>query len=87
MERSGYHPETLLELWKRASAEAHYRQESEAAGHQLDFGEKAVRLDAGWIYHGDRLVSGEYHPDGGRWPGDGALILSQGWSCKHVRFP
>ena len=54
--RSGYHPEKLLELWKRASTEKKYQQECEEAGMQFDFAEKAVKVSAGWIYIGDRFV-------------------------------
>ena len=54
--RSLYHPEKLLELWERASADVQYRRESEAAGFRFDFTEKAVKLDVGWIYIGERFV-------------------------------
>ena len=54
--RSRYHPEKLLELWNRASADAQYQQECEADGIQFDFNEKAMKLDVGWIYIGDRFI-------------------------------
>jgi hypothetical protein len=54
--RSGYHPEKLLEIWKRASADIYYRQECEAAGFRFDFTEKAVNMGVGWIYIGERFV-------------------------------
>jgi hypothetical protein len=54
--RSRYHPEKLMELWKRASAEVQYQQECEVDGFQFDFNEKAMKLDVGWIYIGDRFI-------------------------------
>jgi len=54
--RSRYHPEKLLELWKRASADVQYQKECEADGFQFDFVEKAMKLEAGWIYIGDRFI-------------------------------
>jgi hypothetical protein len=54
--RSLYHPEKLLQLWERASADVQYRRESEAAGLRFDFAEKAVKLGEGWIYIGERFV-------------------------------
>jgi hypothetical protein len=54
--RSRYHPEKILSLWKRASAEAQYLQECEADGVQFDFNEKAMKLDVGWIFIGDRFI-------------------------------
>jgi hypothetical protein len=56
LERSCYHPEKLLELWKRASTDGDYRQECECAGLLFDFAEKAVKVSAGWIYIGERFV-------------------------------
>ena len=56
LERSCYHPEKLLELWKRASADMQYRQECEADGFRFDFTEKAVKSSVGWIYIGERFV-------------------------------
>src|SRR3990172_9367300 len=35
--QSRYHPEKLLELWKRASTDAQYQKECEADGFQFDF--------------------------------------------------
>ena len=54
--RSHYHPEDLLDLWKRACAEADYQQECAAKGTQFDFNQKAMKLDVGWIYMGDRFI-------------------------------
>ena len=54
--RSFYHPEKLLEIWERASANAQYLQEYESAGIQFDFTEKAIHLEAGWIFIGDHFV-------------------------------
>lgn len=54
--RSHYHPEKLLELWARASADPQYRQEREAEGFRFDLAEKAMELTAGWVYIGDRLI-------------------------------
>jgi hypothetical protein len=56
LERSCYHPEKLLELWKRVSTDVDYRQECEGAGLQFDFVEKAVKVSEGWIYIGERFV-------------------------------
>lgn len=54
--RSLYHPEKLLELWERATVDAQYQQECEADGIQFDFNEKAIKLEVGWIYIGDRFI-------------------------------
>lgn len=54
--RSRYHPEKLLDLWKRASADVEYRQECEAAGFRFDLAEKAVKFGVGWIYIEERFV-------------------------------
>ena len=56
LDRSRYHPEKLLELWRRASTDDQYRQECETAGFQFNFSMKAVNLGVGWIYIGDRFV-------------------------------
>jgi hypothetical protein len=56
LERSCYHPEKLLELWKRASTDVDYRQKCEEAGLVFDFAENAMKVSAGWIYIGERFV-------------------------------
>ena len=56
LDRSLYHPEKLMEVWKQASADAKCRQEFEAMGFRFDFAEKAIELSTGWIYIGERLV-------------------------------
>jgi hypothetical protein len=54
--RSLYHPEKILELWERASADMKYRRESESYGFQFDFFEKAIKFDQGWVFIGERFV-------------------------------
>jgi hypothetical protein len=56
LERSRYHPEKLLELWDRVSADTQYEQELETAGFRFDFDEKAVQLEMGWVYIGDSFI-------------------------------
>lgn len=54
--RSLYHPEKILELWERASADMKYRRESESDGFQFDFSEKAMKFEVGWVFIGERFV-------------------------------
>jgi hypothetical protein len=54
--RSRYHPERLLEVWERATTDSAYRQELEAGGMPFDLTERALRVQHGWIYMGDRFV-------------------------------
>lgn len=56
LDRSRYHPEKLLELWRRASTDDQYRQECETSGFQFNVSKKAMNLGLGWIYIGDRFV-------------------------------
>jgi hypothetical protein len=54
--RSRYHPEMLLDLWERSTADSEYRLTREAEGFRFDETEKAVDLTAGWIYIGERFI-------------------------------
>lgn len=54
--QSPYHPETLLQLWLRASTDPEYRQEREAEGFRFDLTERAVEMIDGWVYIGDRFI-------------------------------
>lgn len=53
---SRYHPEKLLQLWKKARADPDYRSEREAEGFVFDFAERAVELSVGWVYIGERFA-------------------------------
>jgi hypothetical protein len=56
MVRSLYNPEKLLAYWKLIITEPQYRHELEPTGVQFDLNEKALKLEAGWIYIGDQFV-------------------------------
>ena len=54
---SWYHPEKLLDILHRASADEAYRRELESGRFRFDFDEKAINTTAGRIYTGDRFVA------------------------------
>ncbi len=54
--RSRYHPEKLLDFWNRAENDAAFRNEMVQQGFRFDLDNKAVEMNAGWIYIGESFA-------------------------------
>ena len=56
LRRSRYHPEKILEAWKRVSTDLEYRKEFEDQVIKFNFDEKAIQTIDGWIYIGESFI-------------------------------